>query len=494
LTNSHTECKNSAEQQIEFTTPSIDRCQESENSKITLTEKSELTIVHLPVASWENILKYKLDLADGSCLQDPGLQAGMKWTEGLLSMEPIWTLDPCLDAIAEVAAEELFKHNLIAASSNPVEASIEFYGAFNKLYSIALKDNSKDESDHEHNDTSYLMRVALPVDPKATTLSETATINFLQRNTTIPVPGIISYSSSRQESNKIGFEWILMERVPDAYPLRKIWQSMTWAAKEKLVEDICDIVYQLFHIRSDAIGSIYQLQTSCLRESFRVSQLVTLEIFWNDHVHLEISRGPFASTKEWLYTRLQLVLHDCQMQLAIDLDKREFEKEYSEIQGLACRLLAILPTIFSAANPEEFSLLHDDLSGSNIVVDQSGALKAVVDWECTSTMPLFKCCQMPQLLLGEDRDEIPDHNLYDMTGDRRGWFEDLEEYEFTRLREHFLHIMQARYPSWAEIHHDKGIQAQFDLMISKCNRFDWEEVKEWIDEIEGRVRNDIGDS
>ena len=69
-----------------------------------------------------------------------------------------------------------------------------------------------------------------------------------------------------------------------------------------------------------------------------------------------ISRGPFASTREWLYTRLQLVLHDCQMQLAIDLDKREFEKEYSEIQGLACRLLAILPTIFSATNPEEFSV------------------------------------------------------------------------------------------------------------------------------------------
>lgn len=68
------------------------------------------------------------------------------------------------------------------------EAKFFAEGAFNKLYLIRAIHSRQD----------FLMRIALPVDLCFKTESEAATLEYVRRHTTIPVPKVIAYHSSSQ--------------------------------------------------------------------------------------------------------------------------------------------------------------------------------------------------------------------------------------------------------------------------------------------------------
>jgi len=125
------------------------------------------------------------------------LQHGLEWLQTPFHLTPTWTLEPSVDMATEVAMKAL--------QSSACKASLEFQGAFNKLYSFTS------------NDISYLMRISLPVHPNFKTSSEFATLTLLRKITKIPMSKVITYYAS--PDNKIGFEWMLMERVVEAHPL-----------------------------------------------------------------------------------------------------------------------------------------------------------------------------------------------------------------------------------------------------------------------------------
>lgn len=56
------------------------------------------------------------------------------------------------------------------------------------------------------------------------TLSEIATLSFIRKKTSIPVPAVNAYSAD--STNELGFEWILMDRV-HGRPLEDVWESMS---------------------------------------------------------------------------------------------------------------------------------------------------------------------------------------------------------------------------------------------------------------------------
>lgn len=120
-----------------------------------------------------------------------------------------------------------------------------------------------------------------------------------------------------------------------------------------------------------------------------------------------MSRGPFATSRDWLYARLQLLLHDCSVILGDPDSDGDTKEDSFQTQAMVYRLQKLLPSIFPTEK-ENFAPRHDALSAQNILVGQDGALKAVVDWECTSTMPLFMCCQLPYVLQSNDRSDEPE--------------------------------------------------------------------------------------
>lgn len=141
-------------------------------------------------------------------------------------------------------------------------------------------------------------------------------------------------------------------------------------------------------------------------------------------------------------------------------------------------LLKLLPAIFPSER-EGLALHHDDVSHQNILLDHTGSIKVIVDWECTRTMPFFICCQLPSFLQSRQRLDKPENkdSLYP---------EHLKDYEPTLLRKKFIEFMQARYPAWAEEYHAAGVRAEFESAVSRCDDpFSLGKVEDCIDRVEG---------
>ena len=415
-------------------------------------------------------------------------QDGLEWVEEMFGLEPRWTKEPDVNIIASIAHAHL-------GCDEGALPNVSFYaqGAFNKLYKVSTAD------------TTCLMRVSLPVDPRWKTESEIATMEFVRGKTLLPVPKIIAFDSSNE--NELGFEWILMEMMPGV-TLRKRWRKMSWDAKENIVKCLVENHARLFEHRFHGIGNIFESGKQASSTSFTLDRMVSLIFFWGDHLTHDVSRGPFRSSHDWLKARLQLVLIDQQRILDSTCDEDEIEDAEAALD-LAKRLLEILPTIFlPSAGGEPTMLFHDDQSMQNIMVDDDGRLTAVIDWECVSAMPLWKGCQVPALLDQRTREEKPDRETYaaadsdeeedakdpdglDNEGMNGLYWEHLLEYEMTQLRKLFLTEMQKSQPEWVATMRDSGLKADFELAVRNCdNGFAFKILKRWIDALAlGDVRS-----
>lgn len=122
---------------------------------------------------------------------------GLGWVrDGIWGSEPRWTVELDENAIKDTASSSL---NLTTTPCN-----IEFLaqGAFNKVYILTFPEKKKE----------VIARVTVPVDPKWKTLSEVATLQWVRDNTSLPIPEVISYQADR--ASAIGFEWIVMSKMP----------------------------------------------------------------------------------------------------------------------------------------------------------------------------------------------------------------------------------------------------------------------------------------
>ena len=106
--------------------------------------------------------------------------------------------------VEAISRRHLFPH----ADSAAVELTVRFLaeGSFNKVYTADTKTTSIVKS--------YIFRVTLPVEPGDKVRNEVAALDYVKQRTTIPVPNVIACDSSSE--NYLGFEWILMEKIPGA--------------------------------------------------------------------------------------------------------------------------------------------------------------------------------------------------------------------------------------------------------------------------------------
>lgn len=68
------------------------------------------------------------------------------------------------------------------------------------------------------------LRVSLPLDPYFKTASEVATLAVVHDRTSIPTPTVSAFDASF--NNDLGFEWMLMERLP-GQNLESAWESFS---------------------------------------------------------------------------------------------------------------------------------------------------------------------------------------------------------------------------------------------------------------------------
>ncbi|TQN68511.1 Altered inheritance of mitochondria protein 9 [Colletotrichum shisoi] len=374
----------------------------------------------------------------------PNPRDGLVWEDGGFDPEPRWTREPSLAAIEEVCRRQL-------GIGDGASCEVSFYaaGAFNKLYLV------------QRDDANFIMRVSLPVDPGDKTRGEVATLRWLRRWTSAPVPQVFAFDDSND--NEIGFEWILMELMPGVSAYKR-WRSMSMAKKTTLVEEVAEYQTQI-RMRQVGFQSIGTLRTNKTDEpgqhnEQRESELpltpcrmVSLVFFWGDHYDYDVPRGPFRSSHDWLSSFLNIIILDSRAALR-EAEDKEDEEDAAEAVEVAQKLLALLPRIFPSIQhpPERSFLWHDDLSLQNILDD---------------------------MLSGGE----PDEELDNEGKDELYWIH-LMEFEQTQLRKVYAARMQQLRPDWAIEAEDDVLKRDFLEAVHRCRSgFYLKRISQWVDAI-----------
>ena len=130
------------------------------------------------------------------------------------------------------------------------------------------------------------------------------------------------------------------------------------------------------HLRG--IGNIYP-DSLILPHSPIVQRICSGRFFVGDHILQNLPRGPFCSSKDWIFSYLSFIEHDC--------NSTDGEDAKTTLQ-LIGRLKSHVSKFFPQ-DLEPSMLFHGD---------DNGILTGVVDWECASALPLWKACDFPSFL------------------------------------------------------------------------------------------------
>ncbi|KAH6615305.1 phosphotransferase enzyme family-domain-containing protein [Boeremia exigua] len=365
-------------------------------------------------------------------------QPGLKWENNLFGTKPTWTAEPSIAVIKKLVQEALGAESDVAFLAQ---------GAFNKIYSVNCCVGD------------FVLRVALPVAPKVKTLSEVATIAFIRSRTNLPIPRVLAYNADF--NNKLGFEWLLMDRV-HGRSLRSCWNEISWLKKGLLVQKMAEFVSEMFHIKLSSIGSLYEYHLNSHPDSndaaveHALGEVVSPTFFVGSHIRQIFHRGPYRTSAEYVLAHMQLLLQDIQSWRISDNEDDRDQAE--EAQIIYEKLQLIIPKLFLDVGLETTSVLHQDLSSNNILVDDKGDLVGIIDWECAVAAPHWQACRVPQFLdYGKQENCAPEPLTENEQKD-----EDVVEYhhalvhdyEVTQLNRFFLEEMERLNPQWVQIHNE----------------------------------------
>jgi aminoglycoside phosphotransferase len=303
-------------------------------------------------------------------------------------------------------------------------------GAFNKLFLL-----SPDGTDP--NLPSFILRVTLPVDPHLKTASEVATLSYVSNHTSIPVPEVIAYDPSAQ--NDLGFEWILMTRLPGV-PLKELWTTslLSWHERVCITKEISGYIRQMQGLHSNRLGSLYltgqqhpkldelhphassnitknEPRFTPLKSDprYSIGPVVAIPFFHSNRVNLLSRRGPFSSSSSWLRSLLHLQIASTLDQMAAVVEHQTEDGDHGydldnvsemiDAIAAANHLLGLLDYFFVETDIETFQLTHDDLSTNNILIHPTThQITGIVDWECISFQPEWKARCPPQFIYGPE--------------------------------------------------------------------------------------------
>ncbi|KAI1148588.1 phosphotransferase enzyme family-domain-containing protein [Nemania diffusa] len=395
--------------------------------------------------------------------EDPA--CGLAWRKNGLSVDAAWTVEPTIESIiATLKVKVGLNHDY----------NVQFLheGAFTKLYTVSF-DNQ-----------AFVMRVSLPVCPRTKTEAEVATLDWVRLHTRLRVPHVKAYDSSR--NNPLGFEWVLMEKL-HGKPLSQCWSSWTYGLKRRLVRQIADFTAATFNKAfQDGIGSISKAASNSDGRT-------------HDH-----NRGPFFETSDWVRSRLQFALSDLTSRLSSTTSEAEKEMLHRMVE-LTRRIERLMPKFISSSDniasqettlytaeegPALTMLFHDSLSLDNMLVDDQGVLRGVLDWQCIPCVPLQEGCQFPAFLQQKyDRFREPFRRFYLGDEDRPhpAYYKHYNQYELTKLRRYYIAQMLDRERSFMGIWRDKSSAdwRDYEAAVQNCdNEFTISAVEKWVEAME----------
>ncbi|KAJ0415927.1 kinase-like domain-containing protein [Aspergillus carlsbadensis] len=287
-------------------------------------------------------------------------------------------------------------------------------GMHNKVFSLKMG-----------NGREVLARIPNPNagHPQRVVASEVATLDFLRNVLDIPVPRVLSWSSS-SEPNPVSAEYILMERVKGRQ-LSEVWDAMSEAQRFGLVKSLVAIEQKLTNVKFDFYGSLYYKGSSTSHHDRNIDNPTELakeamsdfvigptthRSFWEDEKgELDIDRGPWETAQEYLASiakreiaMIQQSDHSRSSNTSVPLGKSQ--QGSSEHVHLLEQFLRVLPHILPPPETLRPVLLHHDMNADNIFVDSADPtqISGIIDWQGVHTAPLFMQARFPSIFDCDD--------------------------------------------------------------------------------------------
>ena len=231
-------------------------------------------------------------------------------------------------------------------------------------------------------------------------ISEVMTMKLIYNKSSIPVPRIYGYSSSK--ANPVGCPYIMMERI-DGIPLSRGWYQHDSPAgslsrfRERALGDIAKAMAQLNTFSFSKAGALQYntgSQTLDIGPYRKVDFLDEYELMKVGNIDVAthyVERGPFSDTKDYFIDTI---------------NSDNVTKLSPKLQGQRNLLRLFIGWFFEATQEQtsEFVLAHPDFNLQNVLVGEDGSLRGFVDWDGVAAVPRCIGCEEYPLWLTRDWD------------------------------------------------------------------------------------------
>jgi hypothetical protein len=251
---------------------------------------------------------------------------------------------------------------------------------YHSIYLITIPENKKTVH------TKLVLRVSGQHLPKIKTENEVAVMTWIKQNTTIPVPDVVSYSSSVADA--IGHEYTLLSLVKGT-TLSDEYQSLTEVQLHLILDQLADYISQLHAHPWNAIGGLRINNAGTV-----VVDRVVDETFWQapeveklwpegetiDSVNIG---GPYPTYVDLISGQVKTYIHLIQKHESLALMRAAIPRLEAFVK--------VLPEHADELNNVKLRLAHKDLHFANILYDfESNKITSILDWEFSGVVPFTK--------------------------------------------------------------------------------------------------------
>ncbi|KAL7817976.1 phosphotransferase [Trichoderma aethiopicum] len=254
-------------------------------------------------------------------------------------------------------------------------------------------------------DATWVVRVPLePVvlDPWAKVQSEAATMRYIKKKTTIPIPAVHAYGNDAEllQGGSKPQAFLICEYISGQSLSMKNFANAPEDQRKHLYNDLFDILTQLYGLQFPVAGSLMPnpdneaepiigpIQCMAANELYRV-------------VRPQRDPSTFSSYGDYISYQIHILSETFRLPTE-ELNSNTAKLELFAIEGLTKQA----STLSDSSQPEmPFILAHQDMRCSNIIVTEEFHISGIIDWEFSGTIPrhLFT---PPPWITGHDLDAM----------------------------------------------------------------------------------------
>ncbi|KAH6982341.1 kinase-like domain-containing protein [Ilyonectria sp. MPI-CAGE-AT-0026] len=259
------------------------------------------------------------------------------------------------------------------------EIKARYRGSFNGCFVLEFTDGST-------------RVVRLPLDPAVQDAwdkvrSEVCTMQYLRRNTNIPVPRVYAYGRSQLCRHASELQvFIIMEQI-QGHPLtRKALETSPEPRRRLFLQQLVDVFAELRKLPFTRGGSLMPSNNEDIELENPPDIVGAFSIRKNElqAVGYTVSRIVTTSAKEFFDEQLRILQHMWTMPYK-DLDREQAERD-EFAQRFICQP-EVRDRICINSTTRSFFLAHPDLLPGNILVDDELNICGIIDWEYTASVP-----------------------------------------------------------------------------------------------------------